>query len=75
MYEGEMIGEFRHLFSDMFNGLIETGFSIQGVYEDPRHLIHDTDAEPGSEEYFMKTVLAHFCVVAGKISPPLAGGD
>lgn len=36
MTKGNGIGEFRHSLSDIFNKLIEIGFIIEGVFEDPR---------------------------------------
>ena len=58
--------EFRHLFSDIFNGLIATGLIIQGVWEDPEHLHHNADAEPGSYEHMVGFVQQYFAVVARK---------
>ena len=58
--------EFRHGLREIFNGLIESGFAIRGVWEDPRHLHHDTDAAPGSYEHMLNHVLNYFCVLAGK---------
>ena len=45
--------EFRHALSTLVNGLIEAGFSIRGMWEDP---LHDASAEPGSWD--------HFCALA-----------
>ena len=64
MHEGEEIGEFRHLLSEIFNGLVETGFTIQEVWEDPRSLRHASGAEPGSYEHMHTYVLAHFSILA-----------
>ena len=60
--------EFRHLLSDTFNGLVEAGLAIQGVWEDPRHLHHDCNAMPGSYEHYLTYVAAYFAIVARK--PP-----
>ena len=38
--------EYCHTLSDVFNGLIGAGFSIEGVYEDPRHFKAAEGAEP-----------------------------
>lgn len=58
--------EFRHLFSEIFNGLVEAGLAIQGVWEDPRHLVHDQEPEPGTFEHWLTFVQDYFCVVAQK---------
>jgi len=58
--------EFRHLFSDIFNGLVEAGLVIEGVWEDPRHLIHDQKAEPGTIEHVHTFVQDYFCILAAK---------
>jgi len=42
MNKGEMTGEFRHLFIDIFCKLTESGFQIKYVWEDERNLITDT---------------------------------
>jgi len=39
MIDGEVDGEFRHLFIDMFCKLTEEGFSIKYVWEDERNLV------------------------------------
>jgi SAM-dependent methyltransferase len=58
--------EFRHLMSDIFNGLIECGFVIRGVWDDPRHL-QDTGAEkPGTYDHVLGFVAKHFAIVAEK---------
>jgi len=58
--------EYRHPLSDLFNGLCELGFRIEGVFEDPRHLHPLEHPEPGSEEHIMKHVLKYFAIVARK---------
>jgi SAM-dependent methyltransferase len=58
--------EFRHLLSDIFNGLIEAGLVIEAVWEDPRHLHHTAGREPGSYEHMLTFVGQHFAVVAKK---------
>lgn len=40
-FEGEMTGEFRHLFIDIFSQLTESGFIIKYVWEDERDLLND----------------------------------
>ena len=61
-----MTGEFRHLLSEIFNGLVEAGLAIQGVWEDSRHLVHNTAAEPGSEAHQHTVVAQYFHVLARK---------
>jgi hypothetical protein len=41
--------EFRHTLSTLVNGLIENGFTINGLWEDTSD---QTDPEPGSWEHF-----------------------
>ena len=64
MREGEMTGEFRHLLSDIFNGLIESGLVIRGVWEASRHLHHNPSAEPGSEAHYRNVVADYFHILA-----------
>jgi SAM-dependent methyltransferase len=68
MRGGEPIGEHRHLLSDIFGGLVDTGFVIRSVVEDPRHLTGEADAEPGSYEHSLAYVAEYFTVVCAK--PP-----
>jgi SAM-dependent methyltransferase len=56
--------EFRHLFSDIFNGLVAAGLIIAGVWEDPRHLRHDPQALPGRERHLLNIVQKYFCILA-----------
>jgi SAM-dependent methyltransferase len=56
--------EFRHRFSDVFNGLVAAGFVIESVWEDPRHLSLDTVAEPGTQEHMLGFVQQYFAIVA-----------
>lgn len=64
--EEEISVEFRHLLSDIFNGLIELGFIIMGVWEDPRHIHHNTKAKPGSYDHMLTYVQHHFAILAQK---------
>jgi 2-polyprenyl-3-methyl-5-hydroxy-6-metoxy-1,4-benzoquinol methylase len=64
--EEEISVEFRHLLSDIFNGLIELGFIIKGVWEDPRHIHHNTKVEPGSYAHMLTYVQHHFAILAQK---------
>jgi SAM-dependent methyltransferase len=56
--------EFRHLLQDIFNGLVECGFVIRGVWEDPRHLCRQRTGEPGTYDHMLGFVQQHFAVVA-----------
>jgi SAM-dependent methyltransferase len=58
--------EFRHYMDDIFNGLLELGFSIQCVCEAPycEHL--DPDASPGSWSHEQAYVAGGFAIVARK---------
>jgi len=60
------VSEFRHSLSDVFNGLIETGFVIRGVWEDPRHLHHDPAAVPGTEDHMLSCAPMYFAVLGEK---------
>jgi hypothetical protein len=63
MLDGEPTGEFRHLLSDIFNGLVNSGFEICGLWEDPAGNI---DAEPGSDEHMRAFIQEYFCILAKK---------
>jgi SAM-dependent methyltransferase len=58
--------EFRHYLSDVFNGLIDNGFSIQQVQEAPDHLRYDPEASPGSWEHIMMYIPLLLAIVAKK---------
>jgi len=55
--------EFRHYLSEVFNGLLALGFSIQEVREDPRYLRGDAQPSPGSWDHFL-LYMPGFAVVA-----------
>ena len=61
--------EYRHLLRDMFNGLIEAGFTIVRVEEDPRHLKPPAGAEPGTARHMLGYVQNYFAVVSRKDRP------
>ncbi len=68
-YQGGQIddadaAEYRHLLSDIFNGLVESGFTIESVCEDPRHLHHDLNAAPGTLEHMFGVVQQYFAIVS-----------
>jgi len=58
--------EFRHFLSDLFNGLIAAGLSIQQVQESPLHLRQTPQAPPGSWEHILMHVPWIFTIVAAK---------
>ena len=66
MTEGEPTGEYRHLLSDIFNGLIEAGLRICGVYEDPRCLTGGVGCEPGSYEHEIAYTASYFGILTRK---------
>lgn len=65
--------EYRHLLSTIFNGLIEAGFRIEGVYEDPRHLDHSHAIEEGSEPHLLSYIQMYFAILARKLPAPTPG--
>ena len=66
MTEGEPTGEHRHLFSDIFNGLVECGLSIQGVWEASCHLRHDPTAQPGTDAHWRTIIAEYLNILARK---------
>ncbi len=71
MREGEPTGEYRHLLRDIFGGLLEAGFVIAGVAEDPRHLQGNPADEPGSDAHCLAHIAEYFKVVCRR--PYLTG--
>lgn len=58
--------EFRHRMDDIFNGLLDSGFTIQRVYEAP-HFQQDYDkAEPGRWAHESRYIAGGFAIVAQK---------
>ncbi len=55
--------EFRHYLTDIFNGLMEVGLSIQQVEEARHFLQQDADTQPGSWEHWL-TYAVGFAIVA-----------
>lgn len=66
MLEGEPIGEHRHLLGDIFGGMLEIGFAIRDVMEDPRHLYGALQGEPGSHEHWLSCTAEYFGILARK---------
>lgn len=56
--------EFRHRMDDIFNGLLDAGFTIQRVHEAPHYLQSYADAEPGSWGHETRYVAGGFAIVA-----------
>jgi ubiquinone/menaquinone biosynthesis C-methylase UbiE len=65
-YDEDGSVQFRHYLSDIFNGLIEAGLSIQWVQEAPYHLQQDVRAEPGGWEHMLTYVPWTFAILARK---------
>lgn len=63
--------QFRHYLTDIFNGLLSEGLSIQWVQEAPYHLMHNPHASPGTWEHILMYVPWIFVIVGRKekISP------
>ncbi|MHB0877894.1 MAG: class I SAM-dependent methyltransferase [Anaerolineae bacterium] len=57
---------FDHLLPDIFNGLAAAGLAIESVWEDPRHIHHRADAEPGTYNHMLTYVQAYFAIVTRK---------
>ncbi len=57
--------EFRHFMSDIFNGLVESGLSIEQVEEDPHFRRQIPGAMPGRWDHWL-TCIVGFAVVARK---------
>ena len=55
---------FVHLLPAIFNGLVDAGMAIEAVCEDPRHLHHPADAEPGSYRHMLTYVQSYFAIIA-----------
>jgi hypothetical protein len=58
--------QFRHYLTDIFNGFLSEGFSIQWVQEAPFHLIHNSCASPGTWEHILMYVPWIFAIVGRK---------
>ncbi len=58
---------FRHDFASIFNDLINTGFKILSVHQDPRHLAKEPVGEPGSYHHMHYYAHSMFAIVARKV--------
>ena len=67
MTEGEPGGEHRHLYRDIFNGLIEAGFGIVRVWDAQWHELFDSFPAPGAPEHG-RAFEANFSVLGRKLA-------
>lgn len=58
--------EFRHYLDDTFNGLIDAGFSIQRVHEEPYSRQAENEALPGTWHHERAYVAGGFVIIAKK---------
>lgn len=58
--------EFRHYLDDIFNGLIECGFTIEQVQEAPRNLYQNKQDKPGSWGHSLRYLPGLFAILARK---------
>ncbi len=58
--------EYRHQMDDIFNGLIDSGFSVRRVYQEPYSGQGDVDASAGSWNHERAYVAGGFTIVAKK---------
>jgi SAM-dependent methyltransferase len=58
--------EFRHRLDNIFNGLLDAGFTLQRVHEAPHYQHAYADAEPGSWAHETRYVAGGFAIVAQK---------
>jgi ubiquinone/menaquinone biosynthesis C-methylase UbiE len=65
--EGQSAADFRHFLKDIFNGLVQAGFTIQEVQEAPAHFSDASQAPPGSWEHWLSYVHGQFAVVARRL--------
>jgi ubiquinone/menaquinone biosynthesis C-methylase UbiE len=54
--------EYRHSLSDIIMGLVEKGFVLESVDNDPRHFVPAPDAVPGSAEHLMWWTQSYFAL-------------
>jgi hypothetical protein len=60
--------EFRHRLDDIFNGLLDNGFTIQRVHESPyaQQVALLKQATPGSWDHEMRYIAGGFAIIAQK---------
>ena len=73
MEEGEPTGDHRHLFRDSVGGLIEMGFMLRYLAEDPCHLRETVPGAPGSWEHLTSFIGLSIDVVAEKAAESGSG--
>jgi ubiquinone/menaquinone biosynthesis C-methylase UbiE len=64
--EGQPIGEYHHLLSDIINGLIQAGLAINGLWESPRPNPSTVEDIPGTENHLNRFIPFGISVVAQK---------
>jgi len=67
MEEGELTGDHRHLFCDSIGGLLELGFIVRYIAEDPRRLHEPITGEPGSWTHAQHFLGVEIDVVAERV--------
>ena len=72
MIEGEPSGEHRHLYRDIFNGLIDTGFAILKVWDAQWHELFKVFPDAGTREH-ERAFLAYFSTLSKKAERSRAG--
>jgi len=65
MTEGKPIGEHRHLYRDIFNGLIDSGLEIRKVWDLQWDELFDAFPEPGTHDH-ERAFEAYFSILARK---------
>jgi len=58
--------EFRHYMDDIFNGLLDSGFSIRRVHESPYFRLQDSEAPAGSWNHERAYIAGGFVILARK---------
>ena len=66
MTDGKPSGEHRHLYRDIFNGLIDNGFALLQVWDAQWHELFSTFPEPGTRDH-QRAFEAYFSILSTKI--------
>jgi len=66
MTDGEMTGEFRHLFIDLFCNLTEAGFHIQYISEDERNFVQAESQSNHERERVFSVVQKYLDILSTK---------
>jgi len=64
--ENEKVVEYRHYLGDVFNGLIECGFTIEKVQEMPSDLYQDGESKEGTWLHYLQYAPDLFTILARK---------